>query len=177
MGTQQRTGGGDLGPELEKSNLAGSVLLPYLVTPTARPRGEGQSACSSIGLLLLRCQDRCDALCGLRPTSRDARHHLVDQPARLGQHLLIATRRRAKDEFGHPASDIGGDALDNHFGIADRKIALRIAPGTSAVSLEKPLETGVVVSAKAVRDAGAVMVAINLASFRRGRGPYRWDDR
>src|SRR5215469_2960355 len=80
----------------------------------ANPQGHPKKA---IALLLLRCEDRCDALCGLRPTSRDTRHHLVDQLARLGQHLLIATRRRAKDELGHAASDIGGDALDNRFGI------------------------------------------------------------
>src|SRR6516162_7134155 len=102
--------------------------------------------------------------------------HLLDQPSRLSQHLLVAARRRAQDEFGDPGIDIGGDPRDDRAGIADGEITPRVAAGPLAVSLEQAGETGIIGPAEAERDASAVMVVINRPAFGDRRGPDRSDD-
>ena len=103
---------------------------------------------------------------------------LLDQPAGLRQHLFVAARRRAQDEFGDPGLDVGGDALDDRLGVADREIALR---GRGRCACDRPRtarsRAGIVGPAEAERDAGAVMVVVDRAALGGGGGADRGDDR
>ena len=116
------------------------------------------------------------ALCGFRPARGDERQDLFDQAAGLGQHLVVAAGGRAQDEFGDSGGDIGGDALDDRLGVADREIAQRIAAGALLVGFEQPVETGIVRPAEAERDAGAVMVVVDRAALGGGGGADAGDD-
>src|SRR5204862_2427014 len=124
-------------------------------------------------LALLRCGA---ALCGLRPARGYERQDLFDQAASLGQHLVVAAGGRAQDAFGDSGRDIGGDALDDRLGAADREIAQRIAAGALLVSFEQPVETGIVCPAKAERDPGAVMVVVDRAALGGCGGADAGDD-
>src|SRR5215472_12971690 len=112
-----------------------------------------------------------------RPARRDTRQDFVDQPPRLRQHVLVAAGRRAEDEFRDPGGDVGGDALDDRFGVTDRKMARGVAPGALAVGFVEPVETGVVRAAEAERDAGAIMVLVDRTARARGSSADRGDNR
>src|SRR6202035_6164151 len=83
---------------------------------------------------------------------------------------------RAQDEFGDSGGDIGGNALDNRPGVADREIAQRIAAGALLVGFEQPVETGIVRPAETERDAGAVMVVVDRAALGGCSGADAGDD-
>src|SRR5712671_3438027 len=95
-----------------------------------------------------------------RPAEAGARQHLLDQPARLRQHLVVAACRRTQDELGDPGIDVGGDPLDDGARVADREIMQRVASGAFSISFEQAAETGLVRPAEAKRDAGAVMIVV-----------------
>src|ERR1700751_5516413 len=101
------------------------------------------------------------APCGFRPARRHERQDLLDQATGLGQHLLVAARGRAQDEFGDPAFDISGDALDNRFGIANREMLLGVAAGALAIGVEQPFESRIIAPTKTERATGAVMVVVD----------------
>ena len=56
------------------------------------------------------------------------------------------------------------------------KSAAPVAAGASAIGFKQPFERRVVGPSKAIGDAGAVMVVVDLAAFCLGGGPYRRDD-
>src|SRR5207253_4543992 len=104
---------------------------------------------------------RTTALYRLRPAQRDERQHLLDQPARLRQHLVVAACRRTQDEFGDPGIDIGGDPLDDRTRVADHEMQLRVAPGAFAVGLEQATKARLIGPAEAKRDSGAIVVVVD----------------
>src|SRR6266446_2614404 len=112
-----------------------------------------------------------------RPAEAGARQHLLDQPARLRQHLVVAACRRTQDELGDPGIDVGGDPLDDGTRVADREMELRVTSGALTISLEQAREAGLVGPAEAERDAGAVMVVVDRAPLGGSRGANGGDDR
>src|SRR5260221_774861 len=98
-----------------------------------------------------------------RPAGGDERQYLLDQAAGLGHHFVVTLRRRAQDEFGDPRLDVFADALDDRRGVADREIILRVAAGAFSISIEQRRQCRGVGAAKAVGDAGAVMIAVDRA--------------
>src|SRR5215469_10661519 len=115
------------------SRSARQKKQPASVARPAKSRFSRDLLCSADGAALR-----------FRPARRDARQNFVDQLASLRQHVLVATGGRAQDEFGDPGGDMGGNALDDRFGVADREMARGVAPGALAIGFVEPVETGVI---------------------------------
>src|SRR5258707_1207975 len=83
---------------------------------------------------------------------------------------VVAAADRAQDELRDAAGDVGGDALDDRVGVADREIAGRVAAGAPLVGLQAARQRRIGRRAEIEWEAGAVMVIVDRAAGLGDRG-------